>query len=252
MRIRAPWIPKVGGLAVSLLVRGWMRTLDYRVALYDRTMDPALPEFQGPVIFLFWHEYIPFPFYLRGHCKIAMLLSRHYDAEFIAEASRYMGFRTIRGSSSRGGVASLRRAIDVSGSMNLNLVMTPDGPRGPRRRLAQGCIYLASRLGIPLVCLGLGYDRPWRLKSTWDQFAIPRPGSRARMVVGPPLMVPAKIQRDQIETCRQQVENELQQLTDTAEQWAASGQTMDCQLPLLRSTSPYYRLSCRPPGHRAA
>ncbi|MFP6750345.1 MAG: lysophospholipid acyltransferase family protein [Pirellulaceae bacterium] len=252
MRIRAPWIPKVGGLAVSLLVRSWMRTLDYRVALYDRTVDPALPEFQGPAIFLFWHEYIPFPFYLRGHCNIAMLLSRHFDAEFIAEASRYMGFRTIRGSSSRGGVASLRRAIDVSSSMNLNLTITPDGPRGPRRRLAQGCIYLASRLGIPLVCVGLGYDRPWRLKSTWDQFAIPRPGSRARMVIGPPLMVPAKIQRDQIETCRQQVENGLQQLTDTAEQWAASGQTMDCQLPLLRSTSPYYRLSCRPPGHRAA
>ena len=250
MRIRAPWIPKVGGLAVSLLVRSWMRTLDYRVALYDTTVDPAMPEFQGPAIFLFWHEYIPFPFYLRGHCNIAMLLSRHYDAEFIAEASRYMGFRTIRGSSSRGGVASLRRAIDISGSMNLT--MTPDGPRGPRRRLAQGCIYLASRLGIPLVCLGLGYDRPWRLKSTWDQFAIPRPGSRARMVIGPPLMIPAEIQRDQIEACRQQVENELQQLTDTAEQWAASGQTMDCQLPLLPSTSPYYRLSCRPPVDRAA
>ena len=72
------------------------------------------------------------------------------------------------------------------------------------------------------------------------------------MVIGPPLMIPAEIQRDQIETCRQQVENELQQLTDTAEQWAASGQTMDCQLPLLRSTSPYYRLSCRPPVDRAA
>ena len=250
MRIRAPWIPKVGGLAVSLLVRSWMRTLDYRVALYDRTVDPAMPEFQGPAIFLFWHEYIPFPFYLRGHCNIAMLLSRHYDAEFVAEASRYMGFRTIRGSSSRGGVASLRRAMDISGSMNLT--MTPDGPRGPRRRLAQGCIYLASRLGIPLVCLGLGYDRPWRLKSTWDQFAIPRPGSRARMVIGPPLMVPAEIQRDQIETYRQQAENELQQLTETAEQWAASGQAMDCQLPLLRSTSPYYQFCCRSPRDRAA
>ncbi|MAZ95452.1 MAG: hypothetical protein CMJ73_05420, partial [Planctomycetaceae bacterium] len=97
MKIRIPWIPKVGGLAVSLLIRSWMRTLDYRVALYDETVDPAMPGFQGPAIFLFWHEYIPFPFYLRGHCNIAMLLSRHYDAEFIAEASRYMGFQTIRG-----------------------------------------------------------------------------------------------------------------------------------------------------------
>ncbi|MEZ6087245.1 MAG: hypothetical protein R3C05_04300 [Pirellulaceae bacterium] len=42
--------------------------------------------------------------------------------------------------------------------------MTPDGPRGPRRELATGCIYLASRLQLPIVPLGLGYDRPWRLQ----------------------------------------------------------------------------------------
>ncbi|MEE2989242.1 MAG: lysophospholipid acyltransferase family protein [Planctomycetota bacterium] len=250
MKIRIPWIPKVGGLAVSLLIRSWMRTLDYRVALYDETVDPAMPGFQGPAIFLFWHEYIPFPFYLRGHCNIAMLLSRHYDAEFIAEASRYMGFQTIRGSTSRGGVASLREALAAADEMNLT--MTPDGPRGPRRTLAQGCIYMASRLGIPLVCLGLGYDRPWRLKGTWDQFAVPRPGSRARMLIGPAVHVPAGLNREQIETYRCRVESELELLTDTAEQWAASGKAIDRQLPLMRSTAPYYRLSCRPPVGRVA
>jgi lysophospholipid acyltransferase (LPLAT)-like uncharacterized protein len=250
MRIRTPWIPKVSGLVVSLLVRSWMRTLDYRVVLHDRTVDPAMPGFQGPAIFLLWHEYIPFPFYLRGHCNVAMLVSQHYDAEFIVEASRHMGFQAIRGSTSRGGVGSLRKAISMSGSMNL--VITPDGPRGPRRRLAPGCIYMASRLGIPLVCMGLGYDRPWRLKRTWDQFAIPRPGSRARMVLGPALQIPPAIERDQIAIYRQRVENELEQLTATAEEWAASGKAMDCQLPLLPSTAPYYQLSCRPPGGRAA
>jgi len=250
MRIRTPWIPKVSGLVVSLLVRSWMRTLDYRVVLHDTTVDPAIPGFQGPVIFLFWHEYIPFPFYLRGHCNVAMLVSRHYDAEFIVEAARHMGFQAIRGSTSRGGVASLRKVISMSGSMNL--VITPDGPRGPRRRLAPGCIYMASRLGIPLVCMGLGYDRPWRLKRTWDQFAIPRPGSRARMVLGPALQIPPAIERDQIAIYRQRVENELEQLTATAEEWAASGKAMDCQLPLLPSAAPYYQLSCRPPGGRTA
>ena len=250
MRIRTPWIPKVSGLAVSLLVRSWMRTLDYRAVFHDRTVDPAMPGFQGPAIFLFWHEYIPFPFYLRGHCNVAMLVSRHYDAEFIVEAARHMGFQAIRGSTARGGVASLRKVISMSGSMNL--VITPDGPRGPRRRLAPGCIYLASRLGIPLVCMGLGYDRPWRLKRTWDQFAIPRPGSRARMVLGPAIQVPPAIEREQIAIYRQRGENELEQLTATAEEWAASGKAMDCQFPLLPSTAPYYQLSCRPPGGRAA
>ena len=60
----------------------------------------------------------------------------------------------------------------------MHLTITPDGPRGPRRHMAPGPIYLASKLGLPLVLMGYAYDRPWRLHS-WDRFAIPRPGSRA-------------------------------------------------------------------------
>ena len=56
----------------------------------------------------------------------------------------------------------------------MNLTITPDGPRGPRRQLAQGPVYLASKLGMPIVAMGFGYDRPWRFNS-WDRFAIPRP-----------------------------------------------------------------------------
>ena len=88
--------------------------------------------------------------------------------------------KTLRGSTKRGGVASLRQLIDKGQTMNLT--MTPDGPRGPRRTAAPGCVYLSSKLQIPLVCLGFGYDNPWRVSSAWDNFAIPRPFSRARMV----------------------------------------------------------------------
>ena len=73
-----------------------------------------------------------------------------------------MGFGTVRGSSSRGGVASLKKLLQVG--KEVNLTMTPDGPRGPRRVLAPGCIYLASRLQIPLVCLGFGLNRAGDLK----------------------------------------------------------------------------------------
>ena len=56
----------------------------------------------------------------------------------------------------------------------MHLTITPDGPHGPRRRMAPGPIYLASKLGLPLVLMGYAYDRPWRLPS-WDRFAVPRP-----------------------------------------------------------------------------
>src|SRR5690606_9983184 len=174
----------------------------------------------GPVIYLFWHEYIPFLITLRGNCNISMLVSRHLDAEWLAQAARHLGFGTVRGSTNRSGAAALREIFTHHRGMNL--AITPDGPRGPRRTLAPGAIYLASRLGIPLVAIGLGYNRPWRL-STWDRFAIPKLYSRARALVGPRIDVPAEADRDELERWRVKVERHLNELTEFAEQWAERG-----------------------------
>jgi hypothetical protein len=218
---------KLGGLAIAALTRQWMGTLDYQGAYYDPSVDPALAEFRGPAVYLFWHEYILFPFYLRGHCRISMLLSRHQDAQWLSEAARHMGFGTIRGSTNRGGVAAMRELMRAGRSMNLTI--TPDGPRGPRRQLAAGCIYLASRLGIPLVPIGFGYDRPWRYRSAWDQFAVPRPYCRARHITGPRLNLPRRLDRLGVEHYRLQVERILNRLTSEAEAWAESGRRAECQ-----------------------
>ena len=212
---------KLGGLGVYALTRRWMSTLDYQALLYDRSVDPVMPEFRPPVIFALWHEYIPCPFYLRPHCRIAMLVSRHRDADWLSEAARHMGFRTVRGSTTRGGDAALRQLARAS--RTFSLAITPDGPRGPRRRVAPGCVYLSSRLHLPLVPFGVGYDRPWRLP-TWDRFAVPRPYSRARVVVGPRVQIPPDLDRDALEVHRCRVESLLNDLTGEAEAWAASGE----------------------------
>ena len=161
MKLDSPFLNKLGGLLGSAAVRWWMGTLDYKVAYYDRTIDPIFPECRGQKIYIFWHEYILFPLYLRGHCNLAMLLSRHRDAEVLSHAAHHLGFEFVRGSTNRGGVAALRQLLARSRQMHLTI--TPDGPRGPRRRLAPGCVYLASKLGLPLVVMGYGYDRPWRV-----------------------------------------------------------------------------------------
>jgi hypothetical protein len=89
--------------------------------------------------------------------------------------------------------------------------------------MAPGAVYLASRLGLPLVAMGFGYDRPWRVTRAWDQFAIPRPFSRARAVVSPDLYIPSGLDRQGLEHFRQRVEALLNRLCDEAESWAASG-----------------------------
>jgi lysophospholipid acyltransferase (LPLAT)-like uncharacterized protein len=220
MKIESPFLNKLGGLLGSAAVRWWMSKLDYKVLYDDPAVDPVFPECQGQKIYIFWHEYILFPLYLRGHCNLAMLLSRHRDAEILSYAAHHLGFEFVRGSTNRGGVGALRELLAKSRDMHLTI--TPDGPRGPRRRLAPGCVFLASKLGLPLVAMGFGYDRPWRILRAWDKFAVPRLGSRARAVVSGEVFIPPDLDRAGLEHHRQQIEDLLNRLTDEAEVWAAS------------------------------
>jgi lysophospholipid acyltransferase (LPLAT)-like uncharacterized protein len=210
---------KLGGLVTAEAIRAWMSTLDCRAAYYDRSVDPAFGV-GGPRIYIFWHEYILAPLYWRGHCRLTMLLSQHNDADILARIAYHFGFDCVRGSTYRGGARAIWELFDRS--QRQHLTITPDGPRGPRRKLAQGSIYLASRLQLPLVVMGVGYDRPWRARS-WDRFAVPRPFSRARAVMSPPLMLPPDLNRAGLEHCRQSVERLLNCLTVEAEAWAAAG-----------------------------
>lgn len=220
MRIRNPLLVKMTGLLATSAIRSWMSSLDYRAAFYDPTVDPVHPDWSGRKIYVFWHEYILIPLVMRGHCNLAMLLSRHGDAEILSRVAYHFGFECVRGSTRRGGAAALRELFARSRQMNLTI--TPDGPKGPRRVLAPGPIFLASKLQMPLVAMGLGLDRPWRVGS-WDRFAVPRPFSRARAVVSPEIRLPADLDRGGLEHYRIEVERLLNRLTLEAEAWAESG-----------------------------
>lgn len=221
-----------------------MRTLNYRVRYHDRSVDPVFPEHVGPGIYLFWHEYIPFPFYLRGRCHVAMLLSQHRDAELLSFAAQYSGFRLVRGSTTRGGVVAVRALMELG--KGLNLAITPDGPQGPRRHLAPGSIFLASKLQLPIILMGFGYDRPWRYRRAWDHFAIPRPGSRARSIFSHPIYIPENLDRQETEDWRRRIEHELNAITEEAETWAWSGIDPPGSEPMYRAPAYHAAIPRRP------
>lgn len=234
MKLQSPLAIGATSLVATAAIGRWMSTLDYAVDYRDPTVDPVHPHYRGAKIFVFWHENILMPLVLRGHSNTAMLLSRHTDANILDRVARMMGFGVVRGSTFHGGSAALRELAKRASRSNLTI--TPDGPRGPRRRLAAGCVFLASTLQIPIVAMGFGYQKPWRLR-TWDRFAIPRPWSRARAVISRAIAVPAELDRDGVEYHRAGIEQILCRLSDDAEAWACSGENRSSSTRLRKQPS---------------
>jgi lysophospholipid acyltransferase (LPLAT)-like uncharacterized protein len=220
MKIRNPFLIRSAGWLGTQAIRGLVRTLrvDYK-PLGPAVMPP--PEEPAPrYIFLLWHEYLIVPTFHFTRPSVTSLISSHADGQLLAAAMRALGMGVVYGSTNRGGVEAVRQIVRDLEKFR-HLAITPDGPRGPRRVIQQGAIYLAAKTGMKIAPLGVAYHKAWRLRS-WDRFAIPKPGSRAKVVSGEPFEIPKQIRSDTLEQYRLRVQAELERLTVLAEHWAAT------------------------------
>ena len=222
---------RLAGQFNALALPGMLGLLNTRLLHFDRSTDPARPEYDQHRLFLFWHEYILLILPRWGHTPLTALCSQHRDGEWVNQTASSLGLHVIRGSSSRGGakaIRQIRRSLAYS-----SVAVTPDGPRGPRRQLGTGSIFMASRLGVSLVPVGVGISDPIRLR-TWDRFVIPKPWSRVRIVLGPPLELPRRVDREGLESYRKSVQSLMDDLTEWAQDWADSGRHVAGQQPFVR------------------
>jgi len=147
-----------------------------------------------PFIFAFWHgTMLPLAWVHRGE-GVPVVISEHRDGEIIARIVEKFGFKTIRGSSSRGAARALIGIVREL-ERGSEVAVTPDGPRGPARRFASGALVAAQRVGVPIVGVGVVASRAWRLNS-WDRFMIPKPFSRVHVAYTLPTSVAATSARE--------------------------------------------------------
>ena len=235
MKIRNPALIRALGFVTAWVIRLWMGTLRVRCRCLGPDVDPHRRELRGRYVYAFWHENMMLPAYCYARPDIWVLISQHADGQLIAEVCRHLGFRTVRGSTTRGGVEAVRQMLRLG--RKGHLASTPDGPRGPRRHVQPGLVYLAARTGMPIVPVGIGFRRHWRLRS-WDRFAVPRPWGLGACVLGEPIDVPADAGRATLAEYSERVEAALRRVTAAAEEWAESGRWCGCATPaLLRSTA---------------
>jgi lysophospholipid acyltransferase (LPLAT)-like uncharacterized protein len=219
VKIRNKHLLRAAGWLATRSARGLIRTLrsDYRPL--GPVVVPTSRVPPGPrIVYCIWHEYLLYPAAKFGNPDLSVLISKHTDGQLLGSLIQAMGMGMVLGSTNRGGIEAVRQLI-TGDDVRRHLVITPDGPRGPRRVVQPGIVYVASRAGMEIVPIAVGYDRPWRAKS-WDRFAVPRPCTRAKMVSGLPITVPPKARSEELEHYRLRVQAEMDRLTVSAERWA--------------------------------
>jgi len=167
--------------AVRVLATSWRIT----VAHEERWL--ALREAKRPHVFLLWHETLLPLLWRHRNQGVTIVVSEARDGQYLADLAAALGYRTVRGSSTRGGARALLGAVRVLQAAGA-VAFTPDGPRGPRRELKPGVVAAAQRGGGVIVPIHAEADRSWRLHS-WDRFMIPKPLARVRITYGRPFEV---------------------------------------------------------------
>ena len=189
-----------------ILVLG--RTLRWRV---EGTKHLERLERAGrPPILAFWHGRILTAAYYFRHRRIVVMISENFDGEWIARLIRRLGYETSRGSTSRGGQrALLQLKRDMERGLPAGFAV--DGPRGPARQVQPGVVWLAKLTGHPVVPFHIEALQHWSVRS-WDRTQIPKPFSRAALVVGAPIEVDAESDAGALEQKRSEVQMSLLQL----------------------------------------
>jgi lysophospholipid acyltransferase (LPLAT)-like uncharacterized protein len=168
----------------------------------------------------FWHDRIFLGTYFFRDRGIVVMTSKSFDGEYIARFIQRLGYGSIRGSSSRGGAIAL---IEMIKSMRTGLPMalTLDGPRGPRYVAKTGALILAKKTGNPVLPFVVEAQNFWTVNS-WDKMQIPRPFTRAIVIVGEPIYVDADTGGDEIELKLIELQGSLNTLVEQGRRWRES------------------------------
>ncbi len=202
-----------GGL---LMVKLISRT--YRYRLVDTQHEQGVLDTHGTVVYASWHQrFFPGITFFASRKPIAIMISQSRDGEMIARVVDILGWRSVRGSSSKGGVRALKelRALTDRGFRVGHIV---DGPQGPFGVIKPGLLTIAQFSGAPILPVIMSAERRWVFDS-WDRFMVPKPFSRVFIRFTPPIRVPRRLDPEAFEALRQDVEKQIKELTIQTDNW---------------------------------
>lgn len=198
-RLALAVVPRLVWALLSIVGRTWR----FETLAEDGATPLPFGEGVGADIFCFWHQCVlPCTFYFR-RTGATIIVSQSFDGELIARTLGLFGYKTVRGSSSRGahqGLLGLKEAIEKGGPA----IFTADGPRGPIYQTKMGPIRLAQVTGARIGAFHLHPEHAWTMRS-WDRFLVPKPFTRIVVSWARWTKVPADLAPAQFESRREEL-----------------------------------------------
>jgi hypothetical protein len=216
LNIRSPLLNTLQAFMFTGVLWLLFRTLRLDLRLEAPGTNPYDKLAKERFLYCVWHDSMIIPTFGGKHHFSAALTSQHADGSFVAQILRLVGMPTIRGSTNRIRPGAIRELIRTT--EDKHLVVTPDGPRGPRRQMSIGIVFLASHTGHAVIPTAYACSRCWKVKGSWTDLVIPKPFAKVSMLGGRPVEVPSGLERKELEHYSALIQAEMDRLNDEAEQ----------------------------------
>src|SRR5881296_1399244 len=166
-------------------------------------------------IYTFWHNRVFLSTYFWRKKDIVVMTSRSFDGEYIARFIQRFGYGAARGSSTRGATGAVVEMVRLMRA-GRPAAFTIDGPKGPRYVAKMGAVLLAKKTGQPILPFTITAARFWEAKKSWDRSQVPKPFSRAQVLIAPPIFVPANADEALLNSKRDELQSALDELNRKA------------------------------------
>jgi lysophospholipid acyltransferase (LPLAT)-like uncharacterized protein len=203
------WLIRAADLAFFILIKLIGRTVKFEIEGWEN-WEAASRGGKIP-IYTFWHNRAFLSTYFWRRRRIVVMTSRSLDGEYVARFLQRFGCGAVRGSSTRGATGAIVEMIRLMRA-GCPTAFTIDGPKGPRYVAKMGAVLLAKKTGNPILPFTITADRFWEAKKSWDRSQVPKPFSRAQVLIASPISVPADADEALLNSKRDELQNSLDDL----------------------------------------
>ena len=168
-----------------------------------------------PFILAFWHSQLMMVGYVwKSKNTLNMLASSHSDGRFGSYIAGHFNLKNIS-IMAKNKSPSLRKVFKILNEKNY-IGITPDGPRGPNKKVSEGIIKIAMHSQVPIIPLGFASNKNFKLNS-WDSFLITYPFSKCNFVWGEPITIPSSTKENEIEKYKIFLEDKINSCVSIAQ-----------------------------------